>query len=367
MKTLKVVEFIRTHSNWEAELSSAPYNLTIKKDGGYILLAYNMIESDFSQPIVQECRGLILDLDFNPMCVPFFKFFNSAEGHAAKIDWSTARVQQKLDGSIIKLWHGSFGWIVSTNGTIFAKNASLGAAVLVAGYGEVKNYYDLFDLALFNIGISFDELTSNLDRTMTYMFELVSPYNRVVVPYSDTQLYHLGTRNNKTLNELEVKIPFISKPLSFPLQSVEDCIIATSQMGWDEEGFVVVDENWNRVKIKSPAYVAAHHVKNNGVVTIERIIDLVRANAHDDFVGIYPEYKETIENVVEAMNTLFNRIAEEAAVMPHSFDGRKDFAMWAKGTSCSAFFFQWYDNKVQRFQDFFWSQSNERIARMIGL
>jgi len=116
--TLKLVEFIENNSNWEELLSQKPYSLSIKRDGGYILFMYSQIDSDFGNPIVRECRGLIsLEETLRPVCVPFFKFFNAQEGHASKIDWSTARVLEKLDGSIIKLWFFD-GWHVSTNGTI---------------------------------------------------------------------------------------------------------------------------------------------------------------------------------------------------------------------------------------------------------
>jgi tRNA splicing ligase len=53
--------------------------------------------------VVQECRGLILDESANWRIVafPYTKFFNYGEEHAASIDWSTACVQEKLDGSLM--------------------------------------------------------------------------------------------------------------------------------------------------------------------------------------------------------------------------------------------------------------------------
>src|SRR5689334_401284 len=118
---LKLQEFINLHENWEELLSQKPYALSIKRDAGYVLFAYNMIESDFSNSIVQEARGVIFDeLTMIPVCIPFFKFFNVQEGHAADIDWSTATVTEKLDGSIIKLWNDAGAWHISTNGTIDA-------------------------------------------------------------------------------------------------------------------------------------------------------------------------------------------------------------------------------------------------------
>src|SRR5690606_13664662 len=183
--------------------------------------------------------------------------------NAVDIDWSTARVLEKLDGSLAKLWYHNGGWHVSTNGTINAHNAELPMSIVdpQTGY-RIDNYYDLFRLALWTADINYGEFKSKLDTDYTYMFELVSPYNRVVIPYTETKLYHIGSRNNKTLKEEELDIG-IEKPKEYSLSTLEDCLWATERMLFSEEGYVVVDNQYNRVKIKSPNYVAAHHLKNN--------------------------------------------------------------------------------------------------------
>ena len=74
---LKLIEFINTHSNWEELLTKKPYNLKITRDGDNVIFKYNQIASDFSNEIVKESRGIILqqneDGKFIPVCVPFFK------------------------------------------------------------------------------------------------------------------------------------------------------------------------------------------------------------------------------------------------------------------------------------------------------
>lgn len=76
----------------------------IKEESPYAIFNY-AIGCDFSNPIVQEARGIIIDLEnLDVVCWPFRKFGNYNESYADKIDWSTARVQEKIDGSIIKLW-----------------------------------------------------------------------------------------------------------------------------------------------------------------------------------------------------------------------------------------------------------------------
>ena len=106
MKQLEVVNFIRTHPDWEQILTGPPYFIQIKWGEklfeGLVLLKYNQIDSDLSINMVQECRGLILDSkdDWRVVKFSFSKFFNWGEKNAADIDWSTARVQAKIDGSL---------------------------------------------------------------------------------------------------------------------------------------------------------------------------------------------------------------------------------------------------------------------------
>ena len=126
---MKLVTFLKKHrDNWREILSSSPYNLIIK-DGtgefeGLTLFKYNQLDSDLSRQLVQNCRGIIVDTedDFNVVCYPMDKFFNHGERYAKKIDWSTARVQQKVDGSLIKVWYWNRKnkWVISTNGCIDA-------------------------------------------------------------------------------------------------------------------------------------------------------------------------------------------------------------------------------------------------------
>lgn len=103
---LQLLNFIKQNKeNWKEVLQQPPYSLIVKEDDDYILLKYNQLESDLSNLIVQECRGIILrKSDLKVVCFPFKKFFNYHEPNAANIDWDGARVLDKIDGSLIKLW-----------------------------------------------------------------------------------------------------------------------------------------------------------------------------------------------------------------------------------------------------------------------
>ncbi len=57
------------------------------------------------EKIVQQCRGIILDEANNWQIVsyPYDKFFNYEESYAPQLDWSTAKIFEKLDGSLMTL------------------------------------------------------------------------------------------------------------------------------------------------------------------------------------------------------------------------------------------------------------------------
>ena len=200
------------------------------------------------------------------------------------------------------------------------------------------------------------------------MFELVSPFNRVVVPYSKTEIYHIGTRNNVTLEELDVNIG-IKKPVKYGIHYLEQCLEAARCLPFNEEGYVVVDGNWNRVKIKSPAYVAAHHLKNNGVINASRILDLIRENGQDDFSSIYPEFKPIIEKVMRGITDFRYAVEEEWFNFQHSElanASRKDIALHFQKCVCPPAMFALLDKRCEESLDWLFSLPNDKVLKWIG-
>lgn len=125
MYKLELKDFILSHDNWEELLATDPYDLKISRDGDYIMFKYNQLSSDFTIPLVREARGIIFrESNWGCVCFPFMKFGNYGESYCPNIDWNTASVQEKVDGSLIKFWYDN-GWHISTNGTIDAFKAEL--------------------------------------------------------------------------------------------------------------------------------------------------------------------------------------------------------------------------------------------------
>jgi hypothetical protein len=73
-------------------------------------------------------------------------------------------------------------------------------------------------------------------------------------------------------------------------------------MIWHDEGYVVVDANFNRIKIKNPAYVAVHHLK--GKTAEHNILTIVKSNEIEEFAATFPERTEELLKLKENYDLL---------------------------------------------------------------
>ena len=350
-KHSKICALIRQNPDtWEQIMQEK--KIRVKKDNNSDLAIFNYeIDADFFDPIVQEARGIIIHLDtLDVACFPFRKFGNSHEGYADDIDWNTARVQEKVDGSIIKLWRDKQinQWVWATNGCIYAGDAKtpsgLSYANLICRTKEYKWLSFHFDV---------------IDRLdATYIFELVSPDNQVVLNYPEPKLYFLGARDNITgeefiYNEFD---GHIDKPKEYPLHSLEDCIEAAKKLNAQSkdgfpiaEGFVVVDKEWHRIKIKSPEYLIWHHQINNGILKGDGVYKLMRSDDFNEDVfkenvseytfRQYISYKKKIADVIFGIRTTI----ELAKQLEKKGSSRKEIAIAIKDLPYKAYGFKALD------------------------
>lgn len=287
-KNSLICDFINTFPNWKSLMERK--NIAIKENSDGLCIFKYRINADFSDMLVREARGIIIDLNtLDVVCWPFDKFFNQHEIYAATIDWNHCRVQDKLDGSICKLFWNKYrdSWQWATNGVIDAEDATIEDLRHI-------NYLDLIEDATNYKDIDFDKL----NKDYTYMFEVVDPVMHPV-KYDDVKLYHIGTRNNKTGEELNEDIG-VQKPEEYNLHSLEEVINFVENMNKDkvtQEGVVVVDNNWNRIKIKNLLYLQLHYL-DSGIVTNKRkILELLNSDDIDiaRLIERFPQYEDVFQ------------------------------------------------------------------------
>lgn len=285
---------------------------------------------------------------YKVVCMAFTKFFNAEEPNAvndlSQIIANSHKgliVTDKVDGSLIKVWYDN-GWHVSTNGNIDANDSGLQCQTDI-----LKTYYDLFLVAKENSNLDFN----NLDPQYTYIFELISPYNRVVVRYTDTKLIHIGTRNNITNMEEEMGIG-VEKPASYTFSNIYDVIeyAKTLEIKDDTnyEGFVVRDSAYHRVKVKSPRYLELHYLKGDGVYSTRKIIDIVLRNEQDEILAYFPEYTEDFNRVGEKLykyeTQLIDELINVAMPLLLSNADKKTYALAVKNLTNPSIMFNAYND-----------------------
>lgn len=288
-----------------------------------VLLKYDQIDSPMGNSIVQECRGIILDeTDWSIISHPFPKFFNAAEGHAALIDWSKARVMEKLDGSLMVMWHYQGEWHVSTSG-----HPSAGGQVSDFPFTFEKLFWDTFD----DLEYEFPS-----DTSLTYMFELTSKFNRIVCVHDRPNLTLLAVRETATGKELDPSGFPYGQVRSFPMTSYAEILDSYKHIDpIHQEGYVVFDGT-NRIKCKAPGYVALHHLVTS--CSTKSFLQLIRSGEQTEFLAYYPEYTDQFTPIKASYDTLVAEL-EAAYALIAPIQVQKEFALEALKTRCSGVMF----------------------------
>jgi hypothetical protein len=300
---------------------------------GKVLLKYHR-HADKTQKIVRECRGLILTLDgFEPVSVPMEKFGNYGEAYAPKeIDITKYRVVEKVDGTCCGMyWDQVNGkWCVQTlsqpeahekvNNFDMDPNAGIIA----------KTWSDLFwDVFRKYSGL---KLLDGLDKDFTYMFELCTPWNRVVVKHDEPKLYFLGLRSKKTFLEAQpdtcVLYGLFDLPKTYKYDDLEVLLkVAREQLTDADEGFILVDDQFNRVKVKSAQYVQKHY--ESTVTTINSIVQIVMQNEQDEWLAVFPEFQKVVDQVVAELNRVGKTVDDYVAYAKKELNGERNMKIVA--------------------------------------
>jgi hypothetical protein len=362
------------------EKTVARFELKTREYENKVLLKYDQLcgATMMANKEVQECRGIILEKGtWKVMSLAFTKFFNSEEGNAHKIDWNTAHVLEKLDGSLIQVywdWNKE-EWFAATTGTAEGEgevNNRMGTTFNQLFWKTIEEKYPTFRLEW-------------LDKKCCYVFELTTPYNIVVKPHGESSATLLTARNLETLQEAtREELLVCGKALHLPVvkaydlnaTNVGDLLRTFTNMVWHDEGYVVVDANFNRVKIKNPAYVAVHHLK--GKTAEHNIIAIVKTNEIEEFAATFPDRKDELFELKENYDKLVEHL-KEAWVELQDFKPKNISAEEKKKYAKAVFevcakreikkftglYFGLYDGKVKSIDDFVFNYDDKELYKML--
>jgi hypothetical protein len=359
---LHVQRFLRTGGTLADLLER--YAITAKEHPafpGLYLLKYNQIASDFAEPIVRECRGIILDSrgKWRVVARGFDKFFNHGEPNAAALDWSTARYLEKLDGSLCLVFHHADEWHVATTGTPDAGGDINGSGLRFSDY-----FWQTFGTEPGGFECS--------KSGLCFMFELMGPANRVVVQHPEPRLVLLGARVRESGEELTAEHARvyidndreIETVRAFPLTNMVDVAASFVTMSpLAQEGYVVVDKAFNRVKVKHPGYVALHHAKDG--LSQRAFVEIARSGEVPEVVTAFPELKPSLDEARERFDVLVRDVEADYARI-RDRQTQKDFALEAVKTRCSGALFAVRAGKAPSVRDYFAAANLDQVMRLLG-
>ncbi|MBL1210412.1 T4 RnlA family RNA ligase [Geminocystis sp. GBBB08] len=337
-----------------------------------VCLKYSQIESPMSEKIVQQSRGIILDESNNWEIVSYAydKFFNYSEPLASEINWNHATVYDKLDGSLMVLYYYNNQWQVQSSGTADAS-------------GEVGGFSITFAQLFWQV---WQELNYSLPKETDhcFVFEMLTPYNRIVVQQNKNNLVLHGVRNIKTLQEkhpqfLAEKYGF-NLVRNFPLQNWQQIQEACENLNpLESEGYVICDYspllvdnskqnnfnyNFNRVKVKSPRYVAWAHFSAN--FSTRKMLEIIVNNEGDEFLAYYPEWTKAYQETMEKYYQLIFEI-EQTYQQYQSIPLQKDFALAIKDLPYSGLLFALRNGKSTSIKEALTKVSIQTIEQLLGL
>ena len=128
------------------------------------------------------------------------------------------------------------------------------------------------------------------------------------------------------------------EPKKYQAKSLKECIAIAEELNKgpiiEEEGFVVVDKDYHRIKVKSPKYVEAHKLKSG--ISKRVLIETITEPDFDAerYLLQFPEQEELILFYMDQINRLKEHVSHYAAyardLYEQSGNSRKEVALQIK-------------------------------------
>lgn len=299
------------------------YKLKSQVKGDLVILNYDQIDSPRKDPVSDECRGLVVSSGGNLVARSFKRFYNLGEQSAdeTNFNWSKSFSTTKVDGSLIIIYFYNGEWRINTRGSF--------------GDSEICTDCGFTWSSLVKSLVSVEKLNPQY----TYVAELCSRYNKVVVDYPTPCVYILSAFDGE--NELSFdEAVELTENCGFEVPEVNVFASAKDVLDYIElmqkqyaggwEGVVLRDNENRRIKVKNPLYVALHHIKDNGnIFNPKRIVPFIMANEIDEVISYFPELKEKVEEYRAKIDAAWNRI-DNFWFCYHDEPSQKKFAIAAQ-------------------------------------
>lgn len=304
---LKVQEFLKDNHTFEDLIQ---FGIEVKKHPVHdiYILDYGQIDSKPGVDISDECRSLVLDSEFNIVSGCMKRFFNLGQvpEYEKHFKWDKLIGWEKRDGSMIS--------ITMYKGELLIRTRFSWADSEVGLSG--KTWKELVIECLTEKQI---EAIKEFDNN-TFVFELETPHNQVVLYHEKPQLVLLTIIRNQWNGEwdqddvdiLGQKCYGFKRPTKYEFKDLAEAQAVLDQWnteGKKDEGFVLYD-GVRRLKIKNDRYRYYHSIVT-GIQSIRQVFDIVWDEKVDldelviEYPHLAPKLKEVDSKILDAWARLF--------------------------------------------------------------
>lgn len=289
------------------------YNYTAKAQYEYMWNEVTML-----------CRGLILDEQYEIVARPFTKFFNYGEVPDQQIPLLPFEVYDKMDGSLGILYWWNDRPYIATRGAFMSDQAIKATELLYDKYAK-----------------SIDQL----DKTKTYLFEIIYPENRIVIDYGHTEELVLLAIVD-IASGIETPLTDIGFPVVKRYDGLNDLQAIRQMQMDDKEGFIIRFENGYRIKIKFTEYVRLHRIITH--VSSKTIWEHLRDNqSMDELLDKVPdEFYNWVRTTIDEIWEAYRKIDAKAKAEYKELEDRKATAFYFQTCQHPAILFKMYEKRA---------------------
>jgi RNA ligase len=284
--------------------------VNVTKSGNLSLYNYSnrcVFEKGWDE-YTMAARGIVLDEIGRILARPWPKFFNLGERPDDKLPAETPELAKKYDGSLVIVFWDDVKWRAVTRGC----------------WDNVQTQY---------AGRWLEQHDGKLQRQFTYLFELVAPWNRIVVHYPKDDMILLGmvaTDTGEDFSYREVRNEALRvglSPVEYEVKPIESLNLEDPAIK-NEEGFVARFSNGFRVKLKYRQYILLHKIVTG--LSIKGIWEILSSGNQPDFSNVPDEFMGWYRKQRNKIQAKFDELKAEAVAMFQSIgkkETRKDYAL----------------------------------------
>lgn len=294
------------------------------------IINYDQIESPKVNPVVRECRGLVLHTQTHEIVAKSFnRFFNWGEvqEEMKDFDFSDFIVQSKEDGSLVLLYYFDGQWHANTRGSFALDPMQFQTFTWREGICKALGVTDL------------QQVDDELERDLTYVCEFCSPWNKIVRRYDKPQMFLLTAfRGEEELHWSEVDLlshGWFKRPTMYNFISIEEVqnfLTLQSQQDATFEGVVLCDHKGRRWKVKSATYLGLHKMKGEGdnLFNPKHLLPFVMTGDEEELLTYFPEVRGQFFELKAEVQEHYIKLLETWADNKHIVD-QKEFALAIQG------------------------------------